>query len=50
MGHLRTDDRAEGHLVIRLVLDHDGRFGGYGISDVGNTPPTDSVGPPIRRP
>ena len=40
----------EGHLVIRLVLDHDGKFGGYGISSAGNTPPTDSAGPPIRRP
>jgi hypothetical protein len=41
---------AEGHLVIRLVIDHDGKFGGYGISSAGNTPPTDSAGPPIRRP
>lgn len=40
----------EGHLVIRLVLDHDGKFGGYGISSAGNTPPTDSAGPPIRKP
>jgi hypothetical protein len=40
----------EGHLVIRLVIDHDGRFGGFGISNAGNTPPTDSAGPPIRRP
>ena len=40
----------EEHFLLRVVIEHDGRFGGYGIGPAGSAPPVDSSGAPIRRP
>jgi hypothetical protein len=36
------------HFLLRIVIEHDGRFGGYGLGTPDAAPPTDSGGPPIR--
>lgn len=38
------------HFLLRIVLEHDGRFGGYGLGTADGPPPVDSGGPPIRPP
>jgi hypothetical protein len=40
----------EEHFLLRVVIEHDGRFGGYGLGPANSAPPVDSSGAPIRKP
>lgn len=43
-------NRMSDPFLLRIVLEADGGFGGYGLGPAANPPPVDSGGPPLARP